>query len=466
MTCHDVHWDFGSTNPEAEPFRRECTTCHENSGPSASGAPQIDLAVINHLKSTGTPLVNWLTDPDEACEICHMPDSSATGSLMHLWRINTDSTYTTMGTTAANLTSGTTAWVDLDHACGQCHFAPNAPDKGPLRTKDQLAAVAKGMHDAAPVSYAVTFYASISGLNINPTAQVNCGDGVPCPAFSYDWDWGDGTAHTITLVNPPPPPLPALPPVPAHSYATGGSKKIKLTVSLSPGGGVVGSVTRNVTVRSPAVLPTAAGTCIWDAKTWTATVTDTSAPGDSPVQTVTVTWGDGSFRSVGGPGAILPHIYSAPAASYAVVLTAIDTLLKTSTATLTCSAPRVCVGGPNAGASCALPSECPTGTCPTPPTTAVAPAYFTIAGSVVAKTTLAPLIGASVTLKKGASIVKKVYTVAAPPAVLPGTFEAISLKPGTYTLTITKPGYTFASPAATITVGPSDSAVAVVSTGP
>jgi hypothetical protein len=478
MTCHDVHWAMADTDAEAEPFRRECTTCHENSGPSASGAPQIDLAVINHLKSTGTPLVNWLTDPDEACEICHMPASSATGSLMHLWRINTDSTYTTMGTTAANLTAGTTAWVDLDHACGQCHFAPNAPDKGPLRTKAELAAVAKGMHvAAAPVSYAVTFYASVSGLHINATAQVNCGDGVPCPHFAYDWDWGDGTTHGIVS------------PV-THDYLAGGSKKIKLTVSLTTcaggtnvgalctvasecpgstcgGGGVVGSVTRNVTVKSPDLPPTASATCTWDANTWTARVTDTSTDGDfTPVQTVTVSWGDSSFRSLGGPGAILPHTYSAPATSPAIVLTAIDTALKASAPlTVTCSS---CDGGTNAGASCTVTSQCPGGTCTTTPP--VAPAYFTISGRVFATDGLTPLIGASVTVKKGASIVKKVYTVAAsagPPVVVPaGTFSAISLKPGTYTLTIAKPGYTFAFPAATITVGPSSSGNNISATAP
>ena len=82
MTCHDVHWALASTdkdspafNPEAEPFRRECTTCHVNPGTSASGAPQIDLATINHLKTAGTPLENRATDPDSACETCHMPKS-------------------------------------------------------------------------------------------------------------------------------------------------------------------------------------------------------------------------------------------------------------------------------------------------------------------------------------------------------------------------------------------------------
>jgi hypothetical protein len=45
-----------------------------------------------------------------------------------------------------------------------------------------------------------------------------------------------------------------------------------------------------------------------------------------------------------------------------------------------------------------------------------------------------------------------------------GTFSAGSLKPGTYTLTVTKTGLTFTSPAATITVGPSSSGNVITAT--
>jgi hypothetical protein len=112
------------------------------------------------------------------------------------------------------------------------------------------------------------------------------------------------------------------------------------------------------------------------------------------------------------------------------VLTAIDSALKASPpVTLTCTAP-------------------------------VAPAYFTISGTVFAKDGTTPLASASVTVMKGAAPVKTAVTGAL------GTFSALSLKPGAYTLTVTKPGYTFAVPAATITVGPSSSGNNISATAP
>ncbi len=514
MTCHDVHWALADTDPEAEPIRRECTTCHENAGTSAAGAPQVDLTTINHLKSTGTPLEHWLTDPDEACETCHMPKSGgeeSSTSPMHLWRISTDSTYTTMGATQVNTTPDGLAWVDIDHACGQCHGGGTVQDAqhqaeppAPYRTKAALAAAAKGMHDAAPVTYAVTFTAKVTGLKVDVTAQVTCGDGIVCPTFTYDWDWADATAHgtanpdthtyasyaarkivlTVRLggkiagsatrsVTPAPPTATFAATItglkvdvlasascggscPAftydwkwgdgtahgsanpgtHTYATAGTKTITLT--LSEGGKILATTAKNVRPTNAVadLPPTASATCTWDANTWTATVVDASTDTDiSPVQTVTVDWGDLSARAVGGPGATLLHTYIAPpkspATSYTLTLTAIDSALKASTPlTLTCT-----------------PS-------------AVAPAYFAISGTVYATNGTTPLPSAAVTVKKGTSAIKTVYTAAG------GTFSAGSLKPGTYTLTVRKSGYTFAAPAATITVGPNSGGNNLVATGP
>jgi hypothetical protein len=174
MTCHDVHWALADTNPEAEPFRRECTSCHVNAGASASGAPQIDPMRINHLSSAGTPLEHILTEPDEACETCHMPKSGGAGSSpMHLWRINTDATYTTMGAGQANLAADGTytnaAWVDLDHACGQCHYTTGVVRTStlprptwPVFTRGQLAIAARGIHGPT------------AGSNVPPVADGTC----------------------------------------------------------------------------------------------------------------------------------------------------------------------------------------------------------------------------------------------------------------------------------------------------
>jgi hypothetical protein len=134
MTCHDVHWALADTAPDAEPFRRECTNCHSHPDgeASAANAPQIALSAINHLHGAGTPLEHAIDEPAEACEICHMPKSSAAqgSSPMHLWRISTDSAYTTMGAGSVNTSPAgayaNAAWVDLDHACGQCHGGGSA----------------------------------------------------------------------------------------------------------------------------------------------------------------------------------------------------------------------------------------------------------------------------------------------------------------------------------------------------
>jgi hypothetical protein len=179
MTCHDVHWALADTNPDAEPLRRECTSCHVNSVASAAGAPQIDLARINHVSSTGTPLEHLATEPNEACESCHMPKSSPTGSPMHLWRISTSATYKTMGAgqanTAADGSYANAAWVDVDYACGQCHGGSGSAQPGmPYFTTGQLAIAARGMH------------ASTSSTDEPPIANETC---------SMDDNW------TLTMID-------------------------------------------------------------------------------------------------------------------------------------------------------------------------------------------------------------------------------------------------------------------------
>ena len=276
-----------------------------------------------------------------------------------------------------------------------------------------------------PVSTNVTFTAVTTGLSVNVTASASCPPAA-CPSdFTYSWSWGDGTT---TTTNDPTKTA-------SHTYAAGGTKTVTLTVSET--GKILATAARNVypTAAVADNPPTASGTCTWSANTWTASVTDTSTDTDpTGVQTVTVTWGDGT-RSVGGKGSTVTHTYSlpptAPATSYAVVLTAIDSALKASTpVTLTCT------NGP------------------------VAPAYFSISGTVTASNPLTKLAAAAVTVKKGTTAIKMVYTGST------GVFTAGNLKPGTYTLTVTKPGYTFASPAATRTIGPSSSGNTISATAP
>ncbi len=412
MTCHDVHWSLESIDPEsdaydphAEPLRRHCTTCHVNDGVSASGASQIDLSTINHLATAGTPLENWATNPDESCESCHMPLSgSVDSSLMHLWRINTDASYTTMGATQVNLDVDGKAWIDVDLACGQCHGGGAAEGPGHeatppalYRTKAQLALVADGMHDAAAVSYPVTFSAKVTGLDVLVDASVQCGGA--CPVFTYDWNWGDGSA--IGSGDPA-----------THTYATGGKKTVSLTVRLD--GKSVGSVSRSFWTNTVDLPPVASATCNWDANSWTLDVTDTSTDADG-ILTVKVDWDDDSGYGVGNAGDTLEHQYRY-AGTYTPTFTAIDTALKSSEITLSCAP--------------------------------VTPAPFTIGGTVYESDSTTPVVGANVIVKLGRTRMAKVQTAG------DGTFSAGNLKPGNYKLKIRKRGFSFATPAATMTIGP------------
>jgi hypothetical protein len=434
MTCHDVHWSLESTDPEAEPLRRECTTCHENSGTSASGAPQINLATINHQSGLGTPIADP-NDPDAACETCHMPKSARTAgsSPMHLWRISTDPTYVTMGgpgaTSAATAADGSytdAAWVDIDHACGQCHGGGLAQGPGyqPVppalyRTRATLAPVALGMHASSGVNYAATFSTSINVLTVNVDATVDCGTDaygniLPCPAFTYDWNWGDATAHGSDD--------PA-----THTYTAGGKYDIKLTLALLSNGQLVGPpVTRGVILTAPNQAPSATGTCSFNADTWTMTVTDNSSdPDDTNLAnlSVVVDWGDGGAKSS------VPKVPRLVSVSRAY----------TRTGTFFTTVKATDIKGASSSYNCLV--AYPTG---------VTPAYFSIAGTV--KTGLAVGIpGALVTLKKGAGTVASTATAA------DGTYSFSNLKPAKYSITVTKSGYGFgpAPQIPTITVGAS-----------
>jgi hypothetical protein len=322
-----------------------------------------------------------------------------------------------MGASEVNLDVDGEAWVDLDHACGQCHgggtvedaeHTATAPAK--YRTAAQLATVAEGMHDAAAVSYPVTFTTKVTGLKVDVKAYVTCG--VPCPAFTYDWAWGDGSTNLEAV------------PATDHTYASAGAKKITLKVRLD--GKIVGSVSRTLIAGGAGgdAAPVASATCTFDEDTWTVTVTDTSTDADAtPVQTVAVDWNDESGRSVGGPGAELVHTYREPG-SYTPEFQAIDSALKSSTVSLSC----------------------------TPP---VEPAYFLISGTVFQSNGSTPVAGANVVVKQGRVRVARVQTA------VDGTFTADSLRPGTYKIKVRKSGFTFAIPAATRTVGPDSTGVVI-----
>ena len=78
-----------------------------------------------------------------------------------------------------------------------------------------------------------------------------------------------------------------------------------------------------------------------------------------------------------------------------------------------------------------------------------APRYARCTAGSLLRSAALPLPSAIVTAKKGALVAGTAYSAA------DGSYTIGNLKPGAYTLTVTRSGYTFSVPAASATVGPS-----------
>jgi hypothetical protein len=135
--CHNPHL---SPTKEAEgAIHEECPECHEK-----------NLSLMLHPNGTGTPLQDAGTDPASACEICHMPGGR------HLFRINTNASYSTFpaaaltGTANANAVNNDAGFpevaLDVDLACGQCHGGGTtqlaSPTTGSINMGDNVLTVA------------------------------------------------------------------------------------------------------------------------------------------------------------------------------------------------------------------------------------------------------------------------------------------------------------------------------------
>lgn len=470
-----------------------CTDCHRPGGapmPHNAGCTdmaclagchtEIDLAKIAHLGGPGTPLTgDWTStcntchnrpfpgvyhpyrinvlpgsqtppgvlDLDDACGQCHggglgqlpPPNHATTGS------IDSGSTVLTVadgtgflqaqrvkvsgaGAAGADLTTtiatvaGTV--ITLAGTAGTTVFnatvVQNPTSNGaPYYTKAWVAPVAEVMHELAGVTYPVTFTIQVpyNTLDIRVDAVVSCGG--TCPPLTYDWDWNDGSTHGSGITA-------------THSYATAGTKSIDVVVRTA--GLITGIATRSVFVPSPDLPPVPVGTCTFDPNTWTVIVQDASVDdgpdddmltgdGDASLR-IGYDWGDGTLRTYVARGGSASHTYT-NAGSPSVTQIAIDSTMK------------------QVSRSCASGTLSP----------------FTIAGTVVKRDGVTPLASATVQLRK-TGFARNVLTAAN------GTFSATLLKPGTYTLTVTKYGYTFANPAATIAVGPTSTGNLLQATGP
>jgi hypothetical protein len=497
--CHSIHNSVvEATGPEPA-IKEECTECHAK-----------DLNLVMHPKKTGTPLENMATDPVEACEICHMPDK------MHLFRVKADGAYTTFPVAAITATSlaqctaaggtwvgtGSSAgctvnankaadgtwtdasWVDMDHSCGQCHGGGTQQatttgsiasgsktltvtsttgfvagervtiaDGGSL-TYDDLGAVvngdfetyivsvtppstlnligaaaatvsgkavvqnetkngaswmsrtvlagwAKGMHNDKPTASFGYSLGSPNTLTVNVDASASTCSGSAANCDAYAWSWGDGTPDGSGVTA-------------SHTYASPGATwTITLTVEQYSVGGA--SRSQSVTTQTPDFPPTASGTCSLDANLWIMTVTDTSTDPGGGIAQVTVNWGDGTMLSndTAAPFGPFLHTFLNPG-TFTVTHKAIDTIGQQSITTC-----------------------------------AASPAYFTIGGTV--KTPLGSnLAGATVIAKKGTQNVGSAFTNSL------GQFTVNNLKPGTYSINVSRAGYTFPAPVS-VQVGPNGS---------
>ncbi len=169
-SCHDVHNSLFAASEAEKAMKKECVDCHSSSSTmNKTQAPIVDASLIMHPKSAGTPFDTSLYD--NPCEVCHMPDDPGTGFAMHLWRINTDPSYSTfpsasqfsagqkLASTAPesytdaggnSQTYSNAIWVDLDLACGQCH---GGDSNGTCTTKT-------GSVDTANNTYTLCYRAS------------------------------------------------------------------------------------------------------------------------------------------------------------------------------------------------------------------------------------------------------------------------------------------------------------------
>ena len=266
-------------------------------------------------------------------------------------------------------------------------------------TKAELAVKAAGIHNDKPY---VTFGYTVTPTN---TLQVNVdasfsscsGDIANCDAFT--WNWGDGTPDTHGST-----------PTASHTYATAGTRPITLTVEEY--GVSEGSITKKVRTFAMDAPPTAGGTdcaSIINPNTWGASLTDNSTDTNG-VKQVVINWGDGGAQSSAidntAPYSLIGTVFTRTylnAASLIIKQTAYDT-----------------IGQANVR------------TCPP-----VVLSTFTISGNA-RRLNNAPVSGVKVTIKKGATTVRTVYTNAL------GDYTVGNLKPGTYNVTATKTGLTFA----------------------
>jgi hypothetical protein len=207
-TCHDVHNSLFAGGQAGKAIKVSCTDCHTGQTPGAGVAPQVTAANIRHPQSSGTPFD--ASRYRDVCVVCHMATQAVTNgdqvsTPAHLWRINTNATYTTWpsldqfngtnghlvdkratmvpetytladGISQATYTNA--VWLDLDLVCGQCHGASGTAH---LLNKQELTAYAGVMHN--------------DGSAVPPTACTICHATPQNGKVAIKADFGPGKNH-------------------------------------------------------------------------------------------------------------------------------------------------------------------------------------------------------------------------------------------------------------------------------
>ncbi len=131
---------------------------------------------------------------------------------------------------------------------------------------------------------------------------------------SYDWDLGDGSNATGVSIT--------------HTYATGGSYDVTLTVTDNSGN--TDTATQTIEIAVPNVAPTAEISGPTNGTAGVAVSFDGSGSSDRDGSVVAYDWNFGDNTS--GSGATVSHTYAA--GTYTVTLTVTDNMGATGTATL------------------------------------------------------------------------------------------------------------------------------------
>ncbi len=399
--CHDVHQSIVPAVNASSPIVNKCTTCHTGGG----SAPQVVVANILHPQTTGTPFENMAKDPESPCIICHMQSGAGT-PIYHLMRINVDPSYSTFPPATYGPQIGNTAsdgkiaavWSDLDMACGQCHggsAGSGATQNGaPYFDKATLAGYAANIHNNQAVNPSFTVSHGTNTMTAIVNASGSTCNGSNANCTAYSWNWGDGTPNGSGVTA-------------SHTYTNGaGEKVITLTVSQ---GVVSESRSEPFNAIAPPVAPVASGTI--SVSGWTYSLTDTSTGATA----VNVSWGDG-LNSTGCLATTCSHTYLNPG-NYTITQTALNSTGQANVAT--------------------YPANI---------------AYLAISGKVTLHDGVTAVQGAGVILKLSGVIKAIVYTNSL------GIYTASNLKPGTYSVYVSKAGDTFAVPAIASVSAPNASA--------